>query len=218
MSERLYLAATRLFAQHGFEETTLRRIAASAGVSPALLYRYFPSKRAVVLALYDELSRDFERAAGALPAGKWRERFVFALRSSLAVLEPHRDVLVALIPLLVSRGEEGLFAPATAFSRQRVQAVFVAAATGARDAPRAAEAAALGRLLYLAHLGVLMWWLLDRSDRQQATELLLVQLERGLAPVALALKLPPTRRLVSELDAAAGSALFGDEPRPGGAT
>jgi len=217
MRERLYLAATGLFAKHGFEETTLRQIAARAGVSPALLYRYFPSKRAVVLALYDELSHDFERAAGGLPAGKWRERFLFAVRASLAVLEPHRDVLVALIPLLVSRGEEGLFAPATAFSRERVQAVFVAAATGAKDAPRAAEAAALGRLLYLAHLGVLMWWLLDRSDRQQATELLLGQLERGLAPVALALKFPSTRRLVSEIDSAAGSALFGDEPQAGAA-
>src|SRR6185295_12717490 len=157
MRERLYDVAIRLFAEQGFEDTTLRQIAARAGVSPALLYRYFPSKRAVVLALYDELSHDFERTTAALPPGKWRERFFFALRGSLAVLEPHRDVLVALIPLLVSRGEEGLFAPATAFSRERVQAVFVAAATGAKDAPRAAEAAALGRLLYLAHLGVLMW-------------------------------------------------------------
>jgi len=35
-----------------------------------------------------------------------------------------------------------------------------------------------------------------------------------LRPVALALLLPSTRRLVTEIDAAAGSALFGDEPQP----
>ena len=30
-------------------------------------------------------------------------------------------------------------------------------------------AAALGRLLYLVHLAVLLWWLLDKSPRQRAT-------------------------------------------------
>src|SRR5262245_15370926 len=88
MRERLYGVAIKLFAQHGFEETTLRQIATRAGVSPALLYRYFPSKRAIVLALYDDLSLDFVRAAAALPAGKWRERFLFTLRASLEALAP----------------------------------------------------------------------------------------------------------------------------------
>src|SRR5262245_10267175 len=144
MRARLYRIATDLFARRGFEETTLREIARRAEVSPALLYRYFPSKRAVVLALYDDLSRDFERRAAAMPRGRWRERFLFALRASLDALAAHRETLVALIPLLVSRGEEGLFAPATAFSRLRVQAVFAAAVAGATDAPRATDADALG--------------------------------------------------------------------------
>lgn len=219
MRARLYRVAIGLFARRGFEETTLREIAQRAGVSPALLYRYFPSKRAVVLALYDELSRDFERETAELAPGKWRERFLTALRASLGVLAPHRETLVALIPLLVSRREEGLFSPATAFSRERVQGAFVAAATGASDAPTGATGAALGRLLYLAHLGVLLWWLLDRSAGQRATEALLSLLERVLAPVALALKLPPTRTLALELDAAAGQALFGDgAAAPGGST
>jgi AcrR family transcriptional regulator len=212
MRARLYRIATQLFAQRGFEETTLRDIARRAGVSPALLYRYFPSKRAVVLALYDDLSRDFERAALGMPSGKWRDRFLFAVRASLGALGPHRDSLVALIPLLVGRGEEGLFAPATAFSRERVQAVFAAAVTGATDAPRAADATAVGHLLYLAHLGVLLWWLLDRSPKQRATDRLLAIAARLLAPLALALRLGPMRALMRELDDAANGALFGDRP------
>ena len=212
MRARLYRIATESFAQRGFEETTLRDIARRAAVSPALLYRYFPSKRAIVLALYDDLSRDFEREALAMPRGKWRDRFLFAVRASLAALAPHRDSLVALIPLLVSRGEEGLFAPATAFSRQRVQAVFAAAVTGATDVPRMADAVALGRVLYLAHLGVLLWWLLDRSPKQRATDRLLAIAARVLAPIAFALRLAPMRLLVRELDAAANDALFAEGP------
>ena len=47
----LYTTATELIRERGYEATTLREVADRAGVSVGLLYRYFPSKRAIVLAL-----------------------------------------------------------------------------------------------------------------------------------------------------------------------
>jgi len=204
----LYRTAIALFAEQGFEATTLRQIAARAGVSPALLYRYFPSKRAVVLALYDVLSLEFAARTRALPAGRWSERFLAALETSLAVLGPHRSTLVALVPVLVG-GEESLFAPATAFSRERVQRAFVLAATEASDAPRGALAPALGRVLYLVHLALVLWWLLDRTPGQRATRALVAVAQRGLGLFRLALALPPVRTLLTDFDRAAEQALFG---------
>ena len=64
--ERLYAAAMQLIAARGYEATTPRDIAKAAGVSVGLLYRYFPSKQAVVVALYDQLSSDYTRRAAAL--------------------------------------------------------------------------------------------------------------------------------------------------------
>src|SRR5262249_57973233 len=49
--DRLYAIAIKRFAKHGYESTTLREVAKEAGVSVGLLYRYFPSKRAVITAL-----------------------------------------------------------------------------------------------------------------------------------------------------------------------
>lgn len=204
----LYRVAIELFAEQGFEATTLRQIAARAGVSPALLYRYFPSKRAVVLALYDVLSLEYAERTRELPPGRWRERFLFALRTSLEVLAPHRSTMVALVPLLVG-GAENLFAPATAFSRERVQRAFVAATTGASDAPRGVLAPALGRVLYLVHLALLLWWLLDRTPAQRATGALVAVTERALPPFGLVLGLPPVRSLLLDFDQAAQQALFG---------
>ena len=83
--DRLYETAIRMISQRGYEATTLREIAKHAHVSVGLLYRYFPSKRAVIIALYDELSADYARQAQAMPAGKWRDRFIFALQTSLDV-------------------------------------------------------------------------------------------------------------------------------------
>src|SRR5207244_29145 len=91
--EHLYATAIRLIAQRGYEATTLRDIARAADVSVGLLYRYFPSKQAVIIALYDELSADFARRAASMDTGKWRDRFVFALQTSLDVLQPHRVTL-----------------------------------------------------------------------------------------------------------------------------
>src|SRR5688500_16491333 len=102
----------------------------------------FPSKRAVVLALYDDLSANYAARASRMEPGPWRERFLFALRTSLGVLAQERDALAALTHVLVGDAEDGLFAPATAFSRQRVQAVFAEAVLGASDSPSSVDAAA----------------------------------------------------------------------------
>ena len=167
--EHLYAVAMRLIAERGYEATTLRDIAREAGVSVGLLYRYFPGKQAIVIALYDQLSTEYARQAADMPPGKWRDRFVFALKTSLHVLEPHRVALRALTPVLVGDPDEGIFAATTAFSRLRVQRVFEEAITGSTDAPKQPLAESLGRLLYLIHLAVLLWWLLDKSPRRRAS-------------------------------------------------
>src|SRR4051812_481808 len=206
---RLYGIAIRLIAQRGYGATTLRDIAAEAGVSVGLLYRYFPGKQAVVLALYDDLSRDYARRAEAMGPGRWRDRFLFALTTSLDVLKPHRVPLRALTPVLVGDPEEGIFAAATAFSRARVQHVFEEAVAGAADAPKAPLAGALGRLLYLVHLAVLLWWLLDRSVKQRATTALVSLTAQILPSASLALRIPVVRRFLLSLDALMREALFG---------
>jgi AcrR family transcriptional regulator len=198
--EHLYTVALRLIAKRGYEATTLRDIAKEADVSAGLLYRYFPSKQAVVLALYDELSAEYARRAAEMPSGKWRDRFIFALNTSLDVLKPHRIALRALTSVLVGNPEEGIFAASTAFSRVRVQQVFESAINQATDAPKQPLAEALGRLLYVVHLAVLLWWLLDRSAGQRATSALVLLTKQLLPSAALAVRVPPVRRFIVSVD------------------
>jgi len=208
--QRLYETAVALIGEQGYEATTLRDVAKDAGVSAALLYRYFPSKRAVVLALYDQLSAEYARQAMNMPRGKWRARFLFALRTSLSVLEPHRTALQALIPVLVSAGEDGLFAQGTAFSRMRVQRVFEDAVSGSTDAPPQPLARPLGRVLYLAHVLLLLWWLLDKTPKQRATAALVALFQQTLPAFSITLRLQPVRRFVMSADVLIAEALFGN--------
>jgi len=208
---RLYEAAIALIGERGYEAATLRDVATQAGVSPALLYRYFPNKRAVVLALYERLSETFARDVAELPRGRWRERFVFALEHSLQVLGPHRVTLRALAPVMVGDTEEGVFARSTAFSRTRVQGAFQEAVVGAADAPNRPLAESLGRLLYLAHLGVILWWLLDRSPQQRATKALVALIRQMLPSATLILHVRSVRGFVRAADALFQEALLGQE-------
>ena len=210
--QKLYATAIRLIGERGYEQTTLREVADAAGVSVGLLYRYFPNKRAVMLALYDELSLAQLARADVMPGGAWRDRFLFTLETSLSVLQPHRRTLSALIPVMISTEPDGLFGSATAFSRHRVQRVFQDAVVGAKDAPRGELAAALGRLLYLVHLAVILWWLLDRSPNQCATTALVALTKQILPMASLALKVKRVGAMVLSGDRLFAEALLAEGP------
>ena len=49
--QRIYEAAMRLFAEHGFERVNVGQIAAGAGVSVPTFYAHFPSKEHIVMQL-----------------------------------------------------------------------------------------------------------------------------------------------------------------------
>jgi len=162
----LVRTAFELFEKKGFEKTTLRDIAARADVSLGLLYRYYASKDALVIELYEELSREFERRA-TFPAGTWLVRYIAALRLSIDVLRPHREALRGMISSLVVPPGHPLFIPGDQPSHERVRSKFVNVVTCSTAPPPNAER--LGGALYLAHLGLVLGFLLDRSPNQKAT-------------------------------------------------
>ena len=67
---QLIEAGSRLFAEHAFEEISMREIASSAGISKALLYHYFPSKTELFKAAVQQQAQELEqriRPRGDLP-------------------------------------------------------------------------------------------------------------------------------------------------------
>lgn len=91
---RLHLmdAALRAFARDGYQGTSVRQIAAEAGVATGLLYHYFPSKEALLQALF-ERSGALVMHAFALAAGEPdpRQRLARLLRVSAELVREHQD-------------------------------------------------------------------------------------------------------------------------------
>lgn len=63
-------AALRLFAERGYEETTIADIAAAADVSPRTFFSYFPSKEEVVFAEMDERLAEVRSRMAECPTGE----------------------------------------------------------------------------------------------------------------------------------------------------
>jgi len=206
----LYDVAIRLFSERGYEATTMRAIAREADVSPGLLYRYFPSKPAVVMALYDALSLQFERDAASVDAGDWFSRVDGTLALSLRGLGPHRSTLRAVLPPMLADPEVGLFSPAGSIGRSRVQGLFVKAVEDASNAPDGDVARVVGRLWDMLQLGVILWWLLDRSPNQRATAGLRALITSSGPAMSAALWMPGVASVLEKLDGLIREALYGE--------
>src|SRR5262249_43416394 len=95
---RILEAAMDLFRRKGFEETTMREIAAGAGMAIGAAYYYFDSKDAIVLAFYDQAQAEMiPQLEGALAKSKdLKERLRALLEIKLRYFEPNRRLLGAL--------------------------------------------------------------------------------------------------------------------------
>jgi len=67
--ERLLRAAERVFGKYGFDQASISDITGSAGVAQGTFYSYFVDKKAVFLALIDELGRGLRSALRAATHG-----------------------------------------------------------------------------------------------------------------------------------------------------
>jgi AcrR family transcriptional regulator len=85
--QRVLDAAAQAFANAGFSKTTVEQIAASAGVSKAIVYHHFRSKESILEALLERMLADWARVSspdGYLAAGSSvLDAFERSLRASL---------------------------------------------------------------------------------------------------------------------------------------
>jgi len=90
MRARLMEAATRLFAEHGYESTSLKQIVELADTSIGNCYFYFQNKEAILLAIAEELRTEIagivDAAIEAVPPGP-EQLYAAVYAGTLAVLE-----------------------------------------------------------------------------------------------------------------------------------
>lgn len=95
--ERLVDAGLRLFADNGFQGTTVGEIERQAGLTPraGALYKHFPSKEAVLEAAFERHVQELEALHSAIelmPLGDLRAELTLLTRWGLQMLAHERDL------------------------------------------------------------------------------------------------------------------------------
>jgi AcrR family transcriptional regulator len=198
---RILEAALGLFADRGYEATTMRDVAREAGASLGLAYRYFASKEEFALALYTRLAEESEEwARDRLAGGTVAERFEAAMLAKLDQVSSHRGPLAALLTrALDPNSSTSALGEGTAEVREKMGGVFLEVVRSASDAPRERQARELATVLYGVHLAIILYWFHDKTQDARATRELVGSVGEMLRYLRPALRLPPMTRVLSRL-------------------
>lgn len=192
--------AMSLFRAHGYDATTMRAIAQEANVSLGSAYYYFASKEHLVQAFYDQLQVEHAEAAhDALAERVFTARLHGVLATFLDVAAPYHDFGAQFF-----RNAADPTSPLSPFSaestpaREASTALFRRVVEGSdlKLAPALREE--LPELLWLLHMGIVLFWVHDTSPGQRRTRALVAGLVPIVDRLARLTRLPVVRGVVDD--------------------
>ena len=162
--------AIRLFRKEGFDETTMRQVAAEAGVALGLAYHYFPGKEALVMAYYERVQWQHRAVAQErLPRlSTLRDRLSMLFQTKLDILRDDRKLLGALFRYTGNPEHPLSFlGAATAPLREDCMNLFAEALESERLPDDLRQLLPLA--IWSLHMGVLLYFLYDSSPGLKRT-------------------------------------------------
>ena len=91
--QRIQDVALELFAQHGYEKTSLREIAERLEVTKAALYYHFKTKEEILVSIFEDLSRPIEDLLA------WGREQPHTLETKREIVRRYSEALLAAAPL-----------------------------------------------------------------------------------------------------------------------
>jgi AcrR family transcriptional regulator len=201
---RILEAALRVFRERGFERATMREIASEAKVALGAAYYYFDSKEAIVMAFYaqsqERMATDIERILDK--SRTLEERLRGIITEKFEHFAPNRKLLGALSAHADPEHPLSPFSRETASIREQDIAAFERAVEESKLKLPGNIRPYLPRLLWLYQMGLILFWVYDRSEGQKKTILLF---EKTLKMLLITLRLAgipllrPLHKLAGEL-------------------
>lgn len=159
--------ALRLFRERGYEATTMRAIAAEAGVSVGNAYYYFASKEALVQAYYDRAQAEHETACEEVLCREsaFAARLSGVLREWVRVSEPYHEFAVKFFKHAAEPNNPlNPFSAETSPARDSSIAIYRKVVEGSAERMDAELRTELPELLWLLSMGVVLFWVHDTSE------------------------------------------------------
>lgn len=199
--EAIVGAALELFRENGYERTTMRAVAARARVSVGNAYYYFSSKEELVQGFYDQLGEAHRAAARPQlrDGAGLGERLERTLQAWIDVAEPYHDFAGRFFAVAAQPDNPlSPFSAASHPARTAALEFYREVLAGSSTKVDPSLAAALPELLWLYHLGIVAFWVHDRSERADRTRLLAARTAPMVEQLARLSRLPIARPLARQ--------------------
>ncbi|HET9781835.1 MAG TPA: TetR family transcriptional regulator [Candidatus Dormibacteraeota bacterium] len=165
-------AALDLFQERGYEATTMRAIADRAGVSLGSSYHYFPSKEHLVLEFYRHTHDLHAEAIKPLLAREHdlAARLRGTMRAVIVTCEPFHAVAGSIFSTVANPASPlNPFGAAAKPLRDEVVALYGEVVSGSDARVPADVAEMLPLTLWLYQMGILYFWIFDKSPGRLRT-------------------------------------------------
>jgi AcrR family transcriptional regulator len=168
--EKILDTAVELFRERGFDETTMREVAARAGVALGLTYHYFPAKEALVMAYYERVQAEHRRVVEerVLSVSGLRDRLARMFHTKLDILRDDRKLIGALFRY-AGNPEHPLSFLGVGTQAIREDCIALFAEALERESLPDDLRVLMPRAIWALHMGVLLYFLYDTSEGQRRT-------------------------------------------------
>lgn len=192
--------ALGLFQERGYEQTTMRSIAAEAGVSLGNAYYYFASKDVLIQAFYERTHREHLAACEPVLQAEadLRRRLHGVMIAKLQTIEPYHNFSGVLFKTAADpKSPLNPFSAESQAVRQESTKLFAEVVAGSSAKVSKRLGPELPNLLWTYHMGIILYWIHDTSPGC-ANSYRLVEQTVGLVAKLIAMaRLPLMRPLMS---------------------
>ena len=164
--------ALEIFHERGYEQTTMRAIARKANLSLGNAYYYFHSKEHLIQAFYHRTHE--QHLAASLPALEkertLKNRLLTVMRLKVETIEPYHEFAAALFKTAANPTS-----PLNPFSdesdpvRKESIDLFAQVVDSSNTSVPKDLRAELPYLLWVYHMGIILFWIHDRSPKHRRT-------------------------------------------------
>ena len=190
------------FQERGYEQTTLRLIAAEAEISVGNAYYYFPTKNHLVQELYARVQEAHLSNAEVALAGKTdiAERLEIAMRIGLEGLAPYHDSAPGFLSAAIApQSPVSPFGEDSEGPRELAVSVFRLVVEESTTTIPAELRERLPELLWLAYMALALFWVYDNTPAQKKSRRLVSRGTKLFGTVLPLARLPFVKGPLNEL-------------------
>ncbi|MFJ2177400.1 TetR/AcrR family transcriptional regulator [Streptomyces sp. NPDC087851] len=194
--------ALRLFQERGYDRTTMRAIAQEAEVSVGNAYYYFSSKEHLVQGFYDRIATEHRVAIRPVLDRETglEARLGGVLTAWLEIAEPYHEFAAQFFKNAADPDSPlSPFSPESEPTREAAISVHREVLAGSTAKVDAELAPSLPELMWLAQMGLVLYWVYDRSQDSERSHRLALRGARLVARGAALSRFRVLRPLVREV-------------------